>query len=187
MYNAQWFVDSCLLVGISTKVCCQIWAMTNGLVGQTVASARSGVNLLLPMMGFVLYREAMMEFFASVSRHPSRHHGNMEIPRPSSAPHLGPFSSPRRSEAYAPSLDSAERHEVTFVEDIERQAGMRNRQHEGQPELLRDAQDASSTNSNTTLTPSSNNDHEATRGSLKYKLTGIVVVINENSSPANFR
>jgi hypothetical protein len=27
------------------------------------------------MMSFVLYREAMMEFFASVSRHPERHHG----------------------------------------------------------------------------------------------------------------
>lgn len=89
----------------------------------------------------------------------------MEIQRPSSAPNFGPPSSPRRSEAYAPSLDSAERQQATFLEDIERQAGMRNRQIHGQPELPRDEQDASSTDSNATLTPSSNSDHEETGSS----------------------
>lgn len=88
----------------------------------------------------------------------------MEIPRPSSAPVFRPLFPRARSEAYAPSLDSAERATAAFSEDLERQAGLRKRQRCG---LDDDGERTDETASSASLTPGFVSEHEEVTGKIE--------------------
>jgi len=94
---------------------------------------------------------------------------NMDIPRPSSAP-IGPLSPLRRSDAYAHSLGSSERHQATFLDDIEMQAGWRNPRNHGSSDIPGDETVASSSHSSAAPNASSTFEQEEIRGSSRVHL-----------------